>query len=147
MDVDPISAYSLVASARALVGTRWRHRGRTADGVDCIGMVTLSMANAGMNPVERFGFLDTRDYSREANPELLRQVEQYCTRISAIVPGALVLFQFPNDSFPRHFGIYTHEGTIIHANVRMAKVVEHGYRMHWPKWTHSLWKLPGVNYE
>lgn len=144
--MDDVSTSELIEQARLLVGTRWLHRGRSATGVDCIGLVTLSMTNAGVNPVEQLGFLDLRDYSHEPSEDLLKQTKAYCTQIDTPIPGAMILFRFPNDAWPRHFGIYTPEGNLIHANAKIGKVVEHGYRMQWVKWTHSIWKIPGVDY-
>lgn len=37
-----------VSAARALLGARWRHRGRKPWAVDCLGLIVLSAAAAGL---------------------------------------------------------------------------------------------------
>ncbi len=41
---------AIVAHARSMIGTRWRHRGRKPWAVDCIGLVELSLRAAGWAP-------------------------------------------------------------------------------------------------
>ena len=36
-----------LAEARKLLGTPWRHRGRSARGVDCVGLLLLAGWNSG----------------------------------------------------------------------------------------------------
>lgn len=146
--MDLISSRSFVQAARGLVGTRWRHEGRNEGGLDCIGLPLLAMSNAGMNPMMKLGFLDPKNYPTEPSTLLIEQVTEYCVQSLELIDGGLMLFQFPNDKWPRHFAIYSEEqNTMIHANARVGKVVEHGYRMKWLTWFHSIWKLPGIDYE
>lgn len=42
-----MSAEAFVAAARALIGTKWRHRGRKPWAVDCLGLLVLSAQAAG----------------------------------------------------------------------------------------------------
>lgn len=86
-------------------------------------------------------------YSRAANPELVALLERHAERIEAPIAGCAVLFQFPRDQFPRHMGIYTGNGYVLHADGLIGRVVEHGLRMHWLRWVHSYWRIPGVAYE
>lgn len=51
-------ARAVVAAARALLGTRFLHQGRTRRGIDCIGLIVLAFAAVGV-------VLDDRtDYGR-----------------------------------------------------------------------------------
>jgi cell wall-associated NlpC family hydrolase len=143
-----ITAQQLIDEARTLIGTPWRHQGRTRRGVDCIGLVTLAAKNAGLDIMKLCGIRPPANYGRDPDPRLFALVEQQCTRISAPVAGCLLFFQFDSDKHPRHFGLFTDAGTVIHAESKTRRqVVEHGHRAHWARWTHSLWLLPGVRYE
>ena len=141
------TAAEFIDAARRMVGTPWLHQGRTPAGVDCIGMVLESSRNAGLDLIAHLGIEDPKGYGRNPSPELLARVEQYGIPIDKPVPGCVIFFQFPSEKRPRHFAIYTERGTMIHADSRRGKVVEHGYRALWVKWTHSLWLVPGIDYE
>ncbi len=142
-----ITADELVISARSLCGVPWKHRGRSINGLDCIGMVLLAARKAGLDLHLQTGVRDRRDYSRRAQPEMLDIVRRACTQIERPEHGALLLFQFEGDEHPRHFGIFTNAATLIHAECRTRKrVIEHGYRAQWIRWTASSWRLPGVEY-
>ena len=49
----------LIDAARSYVGVKWRHRGRSKFGIDCIGLVVKSMEAAGIQMRDRL------DYGRE----------------------------------------------------------------------------------
>jgi cell wall-associated NlpC family hydrolase len=143
-----ITPQQLIDEARKLVGTPWRHQGRSKLGVDCIGLVLLAAKNAGLDLVKFSGAPVPTRYSRHPDPQLYDTVQRYCTRIESPVPGCLLFFKFDADKHPRHFGIYTEQGTMIHAECKTRmQVVEHGHRAHWDRWTHGAWLLPGVSYE
>lgn len=144
-----ITADQLVEAAVSLRGVPWRHQGRTRSGVDCIGLVDLACRTAGLNLAEHLGITDVTNYGMMPTGELLARVKQYCTKIETEVHGCLLFFSFPGDTSPRHFAVYnkSNHGTMIHAIANHEKVVEHGYRGHWLKWTDSKWLLPGVKYD
>lgn len=141
-----ISSDELVERARSFIGVPWQHQGRTPNGVDCIGLFHVSFESAGLDLKNLIGPGDRVNYGRGAQPELLQMVRQCCERISQPIDGCLIVMKFPQEQYPRHFGIYT-KGNIIHADARAGKVVEHGYRGLWQRCQHSLWKIPGVSYE
>lgn len=138
-----ISVERLIAHARALIGTRWLHQGRTVDGVDCIGFVALAARKAG---VDLTRYEDHRKYGHGPSPLFLQTVQEHSQRLDAPVPGAGILLRWGTEPYPRHAAIFTERGTIIHAHARCG-VVEHGYRAMWVRQTHSIWKIPGVAYE
>lgn len=143
-----IPASRLIEEARALVGVPWRHQGRTRKGVDCIGLVLVAAQNAGLDLAKAARVKAPRTYSRNPDPKLYELVQQCCEKSETLAPGYLLFFKFDADKYARHFGIYTDTGTVIHAeSVTRRKVIEHGYRAHWKRWTHSVWRLPGVSYE
>lgn len=140
-----ITPDALIVQARALVGVPWRHQGRTTVGVDCIGLISLSMSSAGVDLQKLLGIQDRRTYGRSAHPELLKMVRDCCESIRQPIDGCLLVMKFPGERYPQHFGIYAN-GNIIHADSRQGQVIEHGYRGIWKRSEHSLWKIPGVNY-
>lgn len=141
-----ITADQLVAQARMLCDVPWRHQGRGKNGVDCIGLVVTACKNAGLDLASYLNISDDHSYGVLPSPELLERVQRYCTPIEKEIPGCLLFFSFPGDRHPRHFAIYTASGTMIHATSGEGRVVEHGYRGHWLRWTRSKWLLPGVAY-
>lgn len=56
-----------IAHARSLIGTNWRHRGRTEWAIDCVGLVVLSLQKAGVD------LHDDTDYGREPWNDNLQQ--------------------------------------------------------------------------
>jgi len=109
----------IVAEARTYLGTPFRHRGRTRDGVDCVGLVYLSF-----NPV--VGFPEPpSDYPRQPKTAMaFRRAREFCDRIppNEALPGDVVLIHRNGTS--THFGILTDQG-VIHADAMNKKVIEH----------------------
>lgn len=142
-----ITAQQFIDEARKLKGVPWRHRGRTTNGVDCIGVFVLAARNAGLDLAGFIGIPDRRGYGSRASPELIELVRKHALPAEQPVPGCLLVFQFPGESLPRHFGILTENGNMIHAEAKTRmQVVEHGYRCAWVRRTHSIWLMPGVIY-
>lgn len=140
-----ITPQALVQHARALKGIPWKHMGRGSTGVDCAGLLIVAAQRAGLN-LFKFAPLPRR-YGRKASPEFIELIRSHCTQ--ALLPecGVMVVFQFAGEKYARHLGLLTDVGTVIHAEAKTRKqVIEHGYRAHWVGWTHSLWRLPGVEY-
>ena len=52
-----------IAAARQMVGTKFRHRGRTARGLDCIGLVAWGLAAVDRTVIDR------DHYGRNPDPE------------------------------------------------------------------------------
>jgi cell wall-associated NlpC family hydrolase len=141
-----ITADQLITAARSLKGVPWHHQGRTKNGVDCAGFVDLATKTAGHDMEEYLGQRAPKNYSRSASPVLLELTAKYGERISKPCPGCLVLFKFDGEIHPRHYGIVTYDGYVIHANSMHGGVMEHGLRAQWARWVHSYWKIPGVLY-
>lgn len=141
-----ITADQLVASARSLKGLPWRHQGRTLAGVDCGGFIDLATRLAGLSIEKYVGALAPTNYSRAASPVLYELTARYFERVAAPCPGCMVLFKFDGEAHPKHYGLVTYDGYVIHADARHGGVVEHGLRPPWSRWVHSYWKIPGVSY-
>lgn len=135
------TAAKVVEAARSWVGTPYVHQGRSRAGVDCIGLVIVSAWDAGAVPPT----FDRRAYPRlPMRDELLGHIRQHCSPADEAGPGVMAVIQWTKHA--AHVGLLTGE-TIIHAYQSVGAVTEHGYRGRWVRMTHSLWYLPGVDYE
>jgi cell wall-associated NlpC family hydrolase len=141
-----IPAAALIAEARKLIGTPFRHQGHSVHGVDCLGLIYVAALNAGLHLEElpEFKRVNGWNYGRSADPQVLAHVSALCRPTPMAVPGCLLFFQFPRVAYPQHFAIYTGRN-MIHADARRG-VVEHIYGQPWVRQTHSMWLLPGVDY-
>ena len=131
----------LIGEARRWLGVPYRHQGRSANGLDCIGFVVFVLARVGVLPDE----FESRDYGRLPKAELVEKTAMYCTQVDDAEPGTLLLIRWPGERSAGHAAICAGP-TIIHAYSQSRKVVEHGYRAPWPRITVSRWRLPGVVY-
>lgn len=114
----------ILGHARAQLGTPWRHLGRSAAGLDCIGLVLVAAAAAGvMLP-------DPAPYAREPSSQLLRSgIARHLdiVPLNALLPGDLLLFNM--GLYAAHVGIagrhpaYGVE-SVVHALLPRRRVVE-----------------------
>lgn len=137
-----ITAEQVVSQAREWLGVPFLHQGRSRHGCDCLGFIAASMAE--LNSWTLLYNLPG-DYARNPQRLLIDGLTEL-TRPISLQAGTLILFQFPNAEHPSHAAIYTGE-SMIHAHEPNGKVVEHGYRGPWLKYTKSIWALPMVTYQ
>lgn len=119
-----------VAEARRWIGTKWRHRGRNAFGIDCIGLVVHAVAAGGI--IMR----DRRDYGREPWKDGLQREldEHFGPAVSDMQVGDVVLMKWPNQAGPAHVGIigdYCNGGLSLIHSYSMTSVCEHGLDREW----------------
>ncbi len=139
-----IRGADIVMEARRWLGVPFQHQGRTKFGVDCVGLV-LCVRHA-LSPWPE-GLAETRAYRRRVSTPILKErAEFYGERVQTPAAGVIALIQWPGNADPTHIAILT-GSTVIHSYERVGRVVECGYRDPWVKWTHSLYRLPGVAYE
>lgn len=125
---------AFIKEARSFVGVKWRHRGRSKFGVDCIGLVVLSMAAVG-HPMR-----DRVDYGRNPwNDGLDREMrEHFGAAVLDMQPGDIVTMRGLGQPEPGHVGIIAECNgylTIIHSYNADSNtvVVEHGIDETWRK--------------
>jgi len=102
----------VIQAARQMLGAKWRHEGRTRFGVDCIGLVLLSLVLAGWRP------RDARSayrmvYPRVADDDTLQSIlatEGEAVDLVAALPGDVIVFHYPSDRFAQHCGMLTKAG-------------------------------------
>ena len=138
-------ASAVVAEARTWVGVPFRHQGRDRRGVDCLGLPVVVLSALGALPPD----LPAVNYPRTPQQnDLERGLLRYCTRLPAVVPGALIAIKWQKAI--AHLAIYTDTDTLIHAYERQGRtsgVIEHGFRGMWRERLFAgAWALPGVRY-
>lgn len=121
----------LVAAARRYLGVPFRHRGRTARGLDCVGLAWKAYQDCGLT------LPDFRHYPPEPNDgQLIRHIEHAIglpitmgpVAESLLEVGDVVVFRFVKE--PHHVGIVTdypfgESFGLIHARAENMRVVEH----------------------
>jgi len=124
--------------ARSYIGTPFHHQGRLkGKGVDCIGFLVLWARELG------YTLQDFTDYSRDPDGKTLiaRLSDQLDpVPIARAKWGDVLAFWFVDPKLPQHVGVKTQHG-IIHTNMGIGRVVEHGYTKAWERRTHSAWRL------
>jgi hypothetical protein len=117
-----VSGADVVREARALLGVRYRHQGRSREGVDCIGLPVCVRAALGLPAMDSEGYA-----KRSAGTEMLDYCRANMVAVdrSSIQPGD-VLVQM--HGVTRHIAIvgdYPGGGlSIIHAHLPNKKVAE-----------------------
>lgn len=103
---------SIVAIARAQIGTRYRHGGASPQrGFDCSGLVQYVMA--------RFSMMLPRTAKQQA------QVGVPVERDTSLLrPGDLLTFASANKASISHIGIYVGNGHFVHASSVAGRVIE-----------------------
>lgn len=123
-------AVAAVAEARSYLGVKWRHRGRTRFGIDCIGLLVAAVEAGGV-PMN-----DRRDYGREPWRDGLEGA--IAERLGDPVadqwlPGDVALMRWENRPEAGHVGIIGSDQyglTLIHCH-SMSSVIEHRIDEHW----------------
>jgi hypothetical protein len=117
-----VNGSDFVTAARSFMGCRWRHQGRSREGVDCIGLVVAARAAVGLET------LDVNDYSRKQPGEpMLKYCREHMLPIGrdALQPGDILVMAYGDF---RHMAIVAdcvYGGlSIIDAHFEIGKVVE-----------------------
>lgn len=112
----------IVEEARSYMGVRWKHQGRTHNGIDCVGLV-IKVGNT-LKLID----YDTRDYQRHSFSRAFLMHFRQCMYEVPIVKaqaGDVILFQ--DNQFPCHSAILAEKyglKTIIHSHASRRRVVE-----------------------
>lgn len=113
-------------AAMEYLGVKFRHRGRTTRGLDCLGLVVLAARDCG------YEAKDKKVYGRQPFNDGLRQglIDNGCVPVTREMrPGDILLMKhYLHDKEPTHVGIVTehpHGLGIIHSYAAMGRVVYH----------------------
>jgi cell wall-associated NlpC family hydrolase len=116
---------AFVSAARACVGVRWQHQGRTLHGLDCGGLVVSALRANGRTPHDPTGY-PRRPYLHSLEATVQRNFGKPMPADTELRDGDVVVMQC-NESAPNHVGIIgTHRDmlTLIHAYAGDRAVVE-----------------------
>jgi cell wall-associated NlpC family hydrolase len=115
-----VNGIDIVLKAREMLGVRYRHQGRSREGVDCIGLPALVRAELGLETI------DVTDYPRRATDESMRDwCRDHMVAVDEIQPGDILVMAFGTDRHMCIVGDYPHGGhSIIHAYIDNRRVVE-----------------------
>lgn len=111
----------IVEEARLWLGTPWHHNARLRGvGVDCVqfAMAVLEACGAPKKSYDNY-------YRQPKGNSLLDAIDElsYSSRTEEIKAGCILIFEIAG--VPHHVAIATSETTMIHADQRVGKVVEH----------------------
>jgi cell wall-associated NlpC family hydrolase len=133
----------IVAEARRYValGTPWRHRGRSATGCDCIGLIMLVGRAQGVY------YEDIDGYSRNPDGRFLAHLRKFLVypMPQTLKHGSIVVLR--EAQHPCHIGIIAMKGDkpwLIHSSIRRHKVVEEPYDETWRQRFRCVLEMPGV---
>jgi len=121
----------IIEEARSWLDVKWRHQGRTRNGVDCAGIVILVGNKLGLTDY------DTHDYQPRTNGfEFVNHFRNNMDgkKISEALPGDVLLFR--DKAFPCHSSILSDKyGSpfIIHAYAPLLRVIEEPFSEEWRK--------------
>ena len=137
---------TVINTARSCVGTPFLHQGRNKKtGLDCIGLVVVSLEAAGLKVHDR------QDYSRRPDGKsIVNALEQHNAVKIADAPvscdqiqrGDLLLFSYDNQI--QHIAIATSSSTIIHSYATAKKVVETDIGSYWLRRLACVYRFSSV---
>lgn len=134
----------IVAAARQWCGTPYRHQAATLGaGCDCLGLlrgVWQSLYGGAPMAVPAYR-ADWRD--RRHAPALLSAAEQLLVATAEERDGQVLLFRVGSSDLPRHCGILSDGGRLIHAQERLG-VVEVPLSDGWRQRIAHRFDFPGV---
>lgn len=127
---------AFIAAARARLGIKFRHRGRSLRSLDCAGLVLCSLVGIGrpVQDLRAYGPNPHQDGLGEAVRANLGEPIAFGWQPDVGRAGDVLLMRNKGD--PRHVALLgEHEGalTLIHADADRGKVVEHSFVDPWPK--------------
>ena len=134
----------VVAAARNMIGTPWRHQGRLPGvALDCAGLIVCVGKSLG------FTMFDTIAYQRDAAPEIFVKCFRDHGReipLAAVHDGVVLTLR--DNKYPCHCGIVgsnEHGLTLIHAFARRRRVIEEQLTRHWLMLATDAFEYPGVH--
>ncbi len=126
----------MIAEARACLGTPFHHQGRLPGvGMDCIGLIVVSLRTAGIQVIDR------QDYHRRPDGHsLAAALEAHGAHpVADYRPGDVLLFAF--DRSPQHVALMSAPDRIIHAYAPAGKVVETFLTAPWKRRLAGIWRF------
>jgi cell wall-associated NlpC family hydrolase len=133
----------IVARARDYLGVRWRHQGRTMDGVDCAGLVVCVGKDLGIIDYDRTDYQRRPDFNRF--PGFFLDGGAVRRRVGTERPGDILVFR--EDRYPCHTGLVSLKNGkphLIHAYLIRKMVEETPLDEHWLSRRVAAFTYPGI---
>ena len=140
---------AIVASARAAIGTPFRHQGREAGrGLDCAGLLVHVAREIGADPRDRGGYarMPTGGQIEEALQDHVDAGVLVRVPLAEMQEGDLILMRFDSERASRHLGICA-GATMVHSWAQVGKVCEHGITPEWRARIARVYRFTGVDHE
>jgi cell wall-associated NlpC family hydrolase len=138
---EPITHAAIIAEARSWLGVKWKHQGRTREGVDCIGLLIVVAKGFGLTD------RDEKAYSRRPDGfDFLERFKQEMDEVplAEVADGDVIVFA--DGPFPCHCGLATTKNGarhFIHAHASRRCVLEEQYAHEWPRKARKAFRFRG----
>lgn len=130
----------MVATAQGFIGVPYLHQGRTALGLDCLGLIVAVAKQVGALPL---GYEAPADYPENPNSErLLRELSAVCPPVPYQGPrlGDVLVLRLRRT--PQHLAFYG-GSVIIHTHPQI-RVVQESIWRDWQGRVASIHQFPAV---
>ncbi len=117
----------IVREAKNWLEVPWRHQGYSKKfGCDCIGLIHGVGTITTALTVDPKDLMNNSGYSRNPNPQFMRRIlRAFFKPIPLIDARVADILWFRIGKYPRHLGIITEPGIVIHSDGVEGKVIEH----------------------
>ncbi|MBF0562136.1 MAG: C40 family peptidase [Alphaproteobacteria bacterium] len=135
-------AENIIRAARAYLGVRFRHQGRTEAGIDCAGLIILVARDLGLFDLNFTAYSHAPD-GRTVNSLLHQYLDEVAPGEMRLGDVVFMAFQ----PFPQHLGILADAGkpfSLIHAYAQARMVIEHRLDDDWMDRIRSVHRFRGV---
>ena len=108
----------VVAAAKALIGVPWKHLGRDERGLDCVGLLVVSVRAAGVQVEDFVGYgRHSTDHS------MLNRLLALGARVPVAESWqAGDVLVFTDARYPGHCGLYAGDGQVVHCSAIRRRV-------------------------
>lgn len=131
-----------IASARACIGTPFRHQGRLPGiGLDCAGLVIHAAQTIGIELVDYKGY-PARPFDGMLKKMLDSQPNMQEIAVEDILPGDILLMRV--NVAPQHLAILSHNKNIIHSYQNIGSVCEYALDSQYQSTIVSAYRLSYV---
>jgi hypothetical protein len=116
----------VVAEARSWLGVSYRQKGRTGNGLDCIGLIVVVGQTLGVEHIDEQHYTDWPDPERR----MIYTLDRYLNRTSADEPWDGTIGVFAQNGLPGHLGFFTTKHGVrhlVHAAMAHRRVLEEPY--------------------
>jgi cell wall-associated NlpC family hydrolase len=132
----------VVDAARTWIGVRWKHQGRSRDGIDCVGLVVCINRDLFGSTFNVTGYSSTSidETMIEQSDILLHRIP-----VRSVQFGDVVVVGFAKQRHMAVIGDYPHGGhSLIHAYLLSRRVIENRLDPVWQSRILAAYKFPEV---